>query len=58
MFGGVVTALGAILMIRADSIFTFIAYQVVMGIGLSAMSGAPVRHVVLRATTLKQKASA
>jgi len=58
IFGGTMTALGAFLMIYANSILTFILYQIIMGTGLSALSGAPVRYVVLRATKDTQKASA
>ncbi len=58
LIGTFFTALGAFLLIEAFSIWTFIGYQVVLGIGLSALLGAPVRYVVLSQTNDLERASA
>jgi EmrB/QacA subfamily drug resistance transporter len=58
LFGTAITALGAVLMTRANSLWSFIGYQVILGLGLSALLGAPVRYVVLSETGSMERASA
>jgi len=56
--GAALTALGSALMTGAASLSAFIGVQVVMGLGLSALSGAPVRYVVLAETGDSDRAAA
>jgi len=58
IFGTIVTAIGAGLLVAANTMAEFIGYQVVLGIGLSTMSGAPIRYVVLHQTNDAERASA
>ena len=58
LFGTLMTAIGALLMIIASSLVEFIGYQIVIGIGLSALLGAPVRYVALSETNDMERASA
>ncbi len=58
LFGTFVTGLGSLLMILAHDWSGFIAYQVVLGIGLSALLGAPVRYVGLSETGAEDRAPA
>jgi len=58
LFGVLVTAIGSVLMISANTLAQFIGYQFVLGLGLSALSGAPIRYIVLRQTNEREKASA
>lgn len=58
LFGALATALGAGLLATAASIATFIGYQIILGIGLSALSGAPIRYVVLHETNDQERAAA
>ncbi|VAW15341.1 hypothetical protein MNBD_ALPHA12-921 [hydrothermal vent metagenome] len=58
LFGALVTGIGAALMISANTLAEFIGYQLVLGLGLSAMSGAPIRYIVLHQTSEREKASA
>ncbi len=45
-------------MMIASSLIEFIGYQIVIGIGLSALLGAPVRYVALSETNDMERASA
>lgn len=56
--GAAIAAIGAALMTTASSLFAFIWIQVVLGIGLSALSGAPIRYVVLAETGTEDRAGA
>ncbi len=56
--GTLVTGGGALLMATAGSLPAFIGYQVIMGIGLSALLGTPVRYVALSETNDMERASA
>lgn len=58
IFGTLMTAIGALLMIIASTLIEFIGYQIVIGIGLSALLGAPVRYVALSETNDMERASA
>ncbi|PLX04098.1 MAG: hypothetical protein C0595_04560 [Marinilabiliales bacterium] len=58
IFGAIVTTIGAALMMSANTMMEFIVYQVILGLGLSAMSGAPIRYIVLHETDEKEKSSA
>ncbi|MEJ2634120.1 MAG: MFS transporter [Calditrichia bacterium] len=58
LIGTFFTGLGAFLLVNAYSVWEFIGFQVVLGIGLSALLGAPVRYVVLSETNDKERASA
>lgn len=58
IFGAIVTTIGAIFMMFADTTLEFILFQVILGLGLSAMSGAPIRYIVLHETNEKEKSSA
>ncbi|MEZ4907607.1 MAG: MFS transporter [Saprospiraceae bacterium] len=58
LIGAVFVVLGGLLMSIADSYAGFIGYQVVLGIGLSGLSGAPIRYVVLHQTSELEKSAA
>ncbi len=58
LFGAVATAIGSAMMIWADTLVEFVGYQVIFGLGLSALSGAPIRYIVLQQTNEREKASA
>jgi len=58
LFGTVATAIGAGIMISANTLVEFIGYQIILGLGLSALSGAPIRYVVLHQTNEREKAPA
>ncbi len=58
LFGALVTAIGSAMMIWANTLAQFVGYQVILGLGLSALSGAPIRYVVLHQTNEMEKASA
>jgi EmrB/QacA subfamily drug resistance transporter len=58
IFGTLITGGGALLMATASTLAAFIGYQVVMGIGLSALLGTPVRYVALAETNDMERASA
>jgi MFS family permease len=58
MAGTAVTAAGAVLLAQASSLAGFIGYQVVLGVGLSALLGTPVRYVALSETNDQERASA
>jgi EmrB/QacA subfamily drug resistance transporter len=58
LLGTLVTGGGALLMATANSLAAFIGYQVVLGIGLSALLGTPVRYVALSETNDMERASA
>lgn len=58
LFGTLMTTIGALLMMIASSLIEFIGYQIVIGIGLSALLGAPVRYVALSETNDMERASA
>jgi len=45
-------------MMSANTMMDFIVFQVILGLGLSAMSGAPIRYIVLHETDEKEKSSA
>ncbi len=56
--GTLMTAVGAFLLSTAGDTWQFIAYQVVLGVGLSALLGTPVRYVALAETNDMERASA
>jgi len=58
LFGAAVTVIGAYLLGGAHTLAGFIGFQVILAIGLSAMSGAPVRYVALAETDDAERASA
>ena len=58
LIGTFLTALGAFLLATAHNFFGFIVYQVIIGLGLSALLGAPVRYVALAETNKLERASA
>lgn len=55
--GAGVTALGAGLVALAGSVATFIGFQIVLGVGLSALLGAPIRYLVFAETDPEQHAA-
>jgi MFS family permease len=57
LFGTAVKALGAHLLSSAQMLAVFIGFQIILAIGLSAMSSAPVRYVVLAESNDKERAS-
>lgn len=58
LFGAAVTAIGAYQLGGAHTLAGFIGFQVILAIGLSARSGAPVRYVALAETNDSERASA
>jgi EmrB/QacA subfamily drug resistance transporter len=58
LFGATMTAVGAYLLGGAHTLSGFIGYQVILGIGLSAMSGAPIRYVALAESSDTERAAA
>ena len=58
VFGSIVTTLGSGLLVYANTLIEFITFQIILGIGLSAMSNAPIRYLVLQETNKTERASA
>jgi EmrB/QacA subfamily drug resistance transporter len=58
LIGTFFTALGAFLFTTAHNLLGFIGFQIIIGVGLSALLGAPVRYVALAETNDMERASA
>jgi len=58
LFGAVMLVISGFLMVSARTMSQFIIYQIIMGLGLSALSGAPIRYLVLHHTSDKERSSA